>query len=605
MKHRIAVVTLGALMAAGVLVPSAAARDAIVPSFDGAPLSVSFFPAEGLPAGKRAPTILQTHGWGLRRERDQNGASLAAFGQVGVGPLRRAGFNVLTWDSRGFGESGGTVSVDYKDLEGRDVQTLIGWLAGQPEAQLDAAGDPRVGMHGVSYAGGIELVAAGIDRRIDAIAPSIAWHSLLTALYRDELAKGGWGAALAGLGLPTATFEGLLSPAGPQSGTLDPHIMSGLTSGLSTGKFSAEDRAWFDSRGPTSLVDAIRVPTLLVQGTADTLFTPSEAMRNHEILTRNRVPLKMLWFCGGHGVCLSGEGGADRVEPAVIAWMQRWLASDRSVDTGPAFEWVADDARWRSTATFPPRAGRPIVAEGSGRLVFSPADASSGTAVAAGRAANAVNVGIPAPAAAADVVGEPALTLSYTGTGSAPDAHVFAQILDERSGRVLGNQVTPVALTLDGQRHTVTRRLEGVAGALGPSSRLTLQLTGGTSVYGTIHRAGDVNLHSAKLELPTADPSAVSLSGSVLGGSRTCLSRRRFAIRLRAPRGQRLRSARVTVAGKRVKVQRRRGRLRAIVDLRGRVKTSVRVVVVARTTRGRRVRETRVYRTCTPRSRRR
>jgi hypothetical protein len=36
-------------------------------------------------------------------------------------------------------------------------------------------------MHGPSYAGGIELVSAGIDHRIDAIAPAIAWHSLLTA----------------------------------------------------------------------------------------------------------------------------------------------------------------------------------------------------------------------------------------------------------------------------------------------------------------------------------------------------------------------------------------------------------------------------------------
>jgi ABC-2 type transport system ATP-binding protein len=263
-----------ALLAAAVLAPPAEARDMIVNSFDGAPISASFFPAEGLAPGKRAPTILQTHGWGQQRERDQNASGLAAFGQVGVGPLRRAGFNVLTWDSRGFGESGGTVSVDFKDLEGRDVQALIGWLAGQPEALLDGPGDPRVGMHGVSYAGGIELVAAGIDNRIDAIAPAIAWHSLLTALYRDELAKGGWGAALAGLGLPSATFEGLLSPAGPQSGTLDPHVMSALTSGLASGKFSAEDRAWFDLRGPTGLVDAIRVPTLLVQGTADTLFTP-------------------------------------------------------------------------------------------------------------------------------------------------------------------------------------------------------------------------------------------------------------------------------------------------------------------------------------------
>ena len=62
-----------------------------------------------------------THGWGQRRSTDENGASLEAVGSIGVGPLRKAGFNVLTWDSRGFGQSGGTVTVDYQDNEGRDV----------------------------------------------------------------------------------------------------------------------------------------------------------------------------------------------------------------------------------------------------------------------------------------------------------------------------------------------------------------------------------------------------------------------------------------------------------------------------------------------------
>ncbi len=102
---------------------------------------------------------------------------------------------MLTWDSRGFGESGGVVTVDYQDNEGRDAVALIDWLAKQPEAQLDKAGDPRVGMHGVSYAGGIEWVTAAIDKRVDAIAPAISWHSLLTALYRENLAKTGWGSA--------------------------------------------------------------------------------------------------------------------------------------------------------------------------------------------------------------------------------------------------------------------------------------------------------------------------------------------------------------------------------------------------------------------------
>ena len=145
---------------------------------------------------------------------------------------------MLTWDSRGFGESGGTVEVDSKDFEGRDVSALLDWLATQPEQQLDGAGDPRAGMTGASYAGGIELVAAGIDRRIDAIAPTIAWHSLLTALYRDDLVKGGWAAALAGLGIPTATALGVISPAGVQTGTVDPHITSALAEGLATGHLS-------------------------------------------------------------------------------------------------------------------------------------------------------------------------------------------------------------------------------------------------------------------------------------------------------------------------------------------------------------------------------
>ena len=47
-------------------------------------------------------------------------------------------------------------------------------------------------------------------------------------------------------------------------------------------------------RGPRAgraLVANIRIPTLLIQGTPDTLFTPSEAIRNYELLERSGVPL--------------------------------------------------------------------------------------------------------------------------------------------------------------------------------------------------------------------------------------------------------------------------------------------------------------------------
>src|SRR4051812_46396332 len=367
---------LALALAALLLAPAAAqARDATVTSFDGTQIVLSFFPAEGLQPGQKAPTVLEGHGWGGTRDTDQNSASSEQTGNVGLGPLRRAGFNVLTWDARGFGSSGGTVEVDSPDAEARDVSALIDWLAQQPEAKLDAPGDPRVGMTGVSYAGGIELVTAPRDKRIDAIAPIIAWHSLLTSLYKEDTVKGGWASALYALGVPTS------------KGRLDPHITSAFTTGASSGTLSGDDRAWFDSRGPADLVKQITISTFLVEGTADTLFTLHEAITNYAILRANNVPAKMMWFCGGHGVCLTGSGPAGHIEAAVIAWLQRYVAG-KAVDTGPRFEWLADDAQWRSAADYSVPAGAPIVAGGSGTLAVNPGDAASGTVATAGPAAH-------------------------------------------------------------------------------------------------------------------------------------------------------------------------------------------------------------------------
>ena len=87
-----------------------------------------------------------------------------------------------------------------------------------------------------------------------------------------------------------------------------------------------------------------------------------------------------------------------------------------------------------------------------------------------------------------------------------------------------------------------------------------------------------------------------------LPGSRTCRSRRDFSIRLRRPERGRIRTARVYVDGKRVKVLRGR-RLRSRVNLRGLPRGRYTVRVVVTTTLGRRYVSTRRYRTCVPRRR--
>jgi ABC-2 type transport system ATP-binding protein len=155
---------------------------------------------------------------------------------------------------------------------------------------------------------------------------------------------------------------------------------------------------------------------------------------------------------------------------------------------------------------------------------------------------------------------------------------VFAQIVDERRNVVVGNLVTPLPVTLDGASHTVSRPLEGIAASLTPAGRYRLQVIGGSQVYGPVRGVGAITFSAIDVALPT------------VGRATRCRTTRRFTVRL--PR--RLRSAKVWVAGKRVKVRRHR----FVVDVRGTTKRTVAVRIVAERRSGTTVRQRRVYRFC-------
>jgi hypothetical protein len=89
----------------------------------------------------------------------------------------------------------------------------------------------------------------------------------------------------------------------------------------------------------------------------------------------------------------------------------------------------------------------------------------------------------------------------------------------------------------------------------------------------------------------------------LLSAKRTCTSRRSFTIRIRAPRGQRLRSVAIAPSlGKALRVKRNGSGYRATIDLRGvPSKRTVDVRVRARTYSGRSITQSRRYRTCTRR----
>jgi ABC-2 type transport system ATP-binding protein len=538
--------------------PVAGAKDVTITSFDGTKIAAHWFVGKGVGAGERAPTILEGPGWSQGGDTQSQGASGAGaiFGVPGISNFISHGYNVLTWDPRGFGQSGGTVEIDDPRYEGRDVQALIDWVAKQPEAQMDQScsttrrrakrgkrrarsrvtcatspNDPTIGMAGASYGGGIQLVAAGLDKRIDAIAPTIAWHSLLTSLFPEGNIKFGWGSILEGIGVEGTLPGGLNAPA-TAAGRQDPHFYSILANGVATGTTTQDDLNWMASHGPGDLLNRIHVPTLIMQGTVDTLFPLDEGVANFNQIGNNslrtatikakakskrkrgrrspsgvqRVPVKMIWFCGGHGACLTGAGaGSNYLDQRQVAWFDRYLRGQQSTDTGPKFAWIADDAQLRGSDAYPLKPAGQLTASGSGRLPIAPGQGSGGL-IFATAAANAVNLTVPGPATDANVVGAPHLDLTYQGTAAPSSTWIYAQFVNPRNGTVLGNMATPIPVTLDGQPHSISRDLEIVAGRAPVGGGYTLQLTASSSLYDIQRSAGAVTFNGIDVTMPLGDP---------------------------------------------------------------------------------------------------
>ncbi len=462
-----------------------------VTSFDGTTIRLHWFPVS-LPDGGRAPTVLMGPGWSLPGDTDTTGPGV--LGDIPIKDLHQAGYNVLTWDPRGFGSSGGNAEVDSPNFEARDVSTLITWVASQPGVLLDAPGNPRMGMVGGSYGGGIQFVTAALDCRVDAIVPTIAWHSLVTSLDKADTLKSGWSGILSNLSA---------------ADHVDPLVAAAKQTGDQLGTITPAQRAWFVARGPGSLVGRVDVPTLIVQGTVDTLFTLQEGVDNYEILRQHHVPTSMLWFCGGHGACLTPSGNQQLPVTATIAWLNRYVKRDPSVNVGAGFRFVDQNGTGYSSTGYPLPEGPPLTAVGHGTLMLSATGGSGPLATTPGsqvlgslvapitpaRAANSVDVPVSLGRRPALVVGAPELQVTYQGTsppGPRP-TRVFAQLVDEATGLVLGNQITPFPVTLDGRSHSATVPLEMVVFAGRAEAQLELQLVATTVAYAQPRLGGSVD----------------------------------------------------------------------------------------------------------------
>ena len=125
-------------------------------------------------------------------------------------------------------------------------------------------------------------------------------------------------------------------------------------------------------------------------------------------------------------------------------------------------------------------------------------------------ATNALNLTVQPGDAGTHIVGAPQLTLTYSGLGTS--RHVYAQIVDDETGLVVGNIVTPIPVTLGGHTHTVTVPLENIAyTVIEPGDTLTLQVVGSATPYENFTSVGVINVSSMELALPTVGAAAGAL----------------------------------------------------------------------------------------------
>jgi dipeptidyl aminopeptidase/acylaminoacyl peptidase len=216
-----------------------------IPSFDGTRLLGWW-----LPASKAARTILVLHG--VKKNRtDVVRAALA---------LRFAGFNVLLFDGRGHGHSGGRY-ITYGFFERRDVESAIEWLLNEK----------LVGKEGIGLAG--ESMGA-------AIALQVAAHNdWVRAVWADS---------------PFASLERVTSEfASKVTGLPRPVLHPVLWSTIQVANY----RGKFDVRliDPLALAERIKCPVYLVHGTADQLITTEHSMNIYDALPGE----KEVWLVPG------------------------------------------------------------------------------------------------------------------------------------------------------------------------------------------------------------------------------------------------------------------------------------------------------------------
>jgi pimeloyl-ACP methyl ester carboxylesterase len=267
------------------------------------------------------PCVVMAHGFGATRDTGLDGF-VSAFAD--------AGLDVLAFDYRGFGASGGVPRqrVSWR-AQRDDYRAAVAFARG-----LDGVDPDRIVLWGTSYSGGHVVAVAADDPRIAAVVsltPAVDGAAVLWSMVRHDgplrvlrlSADGVLDLAGAALGRPPRTVP-TVGPAGStavmanDAGAVAYPAIAGPTW---RNEVCARSALGVGLTRPTTLASRVRAPMLVQVGERDTVVPPAAA----EAMGA-RVGAEVRRYDADHFDVYDGPAH-DRVLEDQLAFLQRQVAA--------------------------------------------------------------------------------------------------------------------------------------------------------------------------------------------------------------------------------------------------------------------------------------
>lgn len=228
-----------------------------ITSADGTHISAHAYVPVGAP-GEKFPVIMFVNSWGLgESEYDKQAMKFAEQGYV-----------ALAYAARGWYTSGGLIDVaGPKDMQ--DVNAVVDYLVAMPEVD-----DDNIGMTGVSYGGGMTLLAAAHEPRIKTVVSFSGWTNLMDSLY------GGMPGDANGQGqsTPRTTWASLLIFAGNLIGHMSSDVEENWDRLMNNYEID-QVTDWAAQRSAATYIDEYnqrQIPVYMINNLQDQLFQSNQ-----------------------------------------------------------------------------------------------------------------------------------------------------------------------------------------------------------------------------------------------------------------------------------------------------------------------------------------